>query len=162
MNRGVYRIAHPVGKFAQYREAVLWAQASHHSPKCIALSRETALLLYGVSDLNSSRVHLTVPKTARFRRECPARVTIYRADLTEKEIGLHEGIPVKTVSRSISAVLSTTHRTDIAPQAITEPVHDGLLNSDQAKELRKLIKSNEDAPSPSTRRKDTGHEFAIR
>jgi predicted transcriptional regulator of viral defense system len=163
VSRGVYRIAHyPADKFAQYREAVLWAQASHHGPECIALSHETALLLYGISDLNPSRVHLTVPKSARFRREFPTWVTIHRADLTEQEIGLYEGIPVTTVSRSISDVLSTTHRTDVARQAITEALRDGLLNSDQAKELRKLIKSTEDAPSATTRRKDTGHESASR
>jgi predicted transcriptional regulator of viral defense system len=163
VSRGVYRIAHyPVDKFAQYREAVLWAQASHHGPECIALSHETALLLYGISDLNPSRVHLTVPKSARFRREYPAWVTIHWADLTENEIGLHEGIPVTSVSRSILDVLSTTHRTDVARQAITEALRDGLLNSDQARELRKRIKSIVDAPSPSTRGKDTGHESAIR
>ncbi len=39
VSRGVYRIAHyPADKFAQYRQAVLWAQASHHGPECIALS----------------------------------------------------------------------------------------------------------------------------
>jgi len=163
VSRGVYRIAHyPADKFAQYRQAVLWAQASHHGPECIALSHETALLLYGISDLNPSRVHLTVPKSARFRRERPAWVTIHRADLTEKELGQYEGIPVTTVSRSILDVVSTTHRTDVARQVITEALRDGLLNSDQAKELRKLIKSSEDSPSPSTRRKETGHESAIR
>jgi len=163
VSRGVYRIAHyPADKFAQYREAVLWAQASHHGPESIALSHETALLFYGISDLNPARVHLTVPKSARFRRECPAWVTIHRADLTEREIVLHEGIPVTTISRSISDVLWTTHRTEVARQAIAEALHDGLLNSDQARELRKLIKSTEDAPSPSTRRKGTGHDSASR
>jgi hypothetical protein len=44
---------------------------------------------------------------------------------------------------------------DVARQAITQALHDVLLNSDQAKDLRKLIKSTEDAPSPSTPRKDT-------
>jgi hypothetical protein len=48
-------IAHyPVGKFAQYREAVLWAQASH-GPEQIALSHETALLIFGLSDANSRK-----------------------------------------------------------------------------------------------------------
>jgi len=50
MSRGVYRIAHfPADRFAQYREAVLWAQASQ-GPERVALSHETALLLYGISD----------------------------------------------------------------------------------------------------------------
>ena len=42
MSRGVYRIAHfPADRLAQYREAVLWAQASQ-GPERVALSHETA------------------------------------------------------------------------------------------------------------------------
>src|SRR5580658_10231333 len=64
MSRGVYRMAHyPADRLAQYREAVLWAQAGHHGPEQhIALSHETALLIYGLTDLNPSRIHITVPK----------------------------------------------------------------------------------------------------
>jgi len=151
MSRGVYRIAHyPTDRLAQYREAVLWAQASHHGLERIALSHETALLIYGISDLNPSRVHLTVPKSARLRRERPEWITVHRADLTEKEVGQHEGIPLTTVSRSITDVLSTTHRTDIVRQAITQALRDGLLNSAQATGLRRIISSTAESPSLST------------
>ena len=150
MSRGVYRIAHyPTDRLAQYREAVLWAQASHHGPERIALSHETALLIYGISDLNPSRVHLTVPKSARLRRERPEWITVHQADLTEKEVGQHEGMPVTTVSRSIMDVFSTTHRTDIVRQAITEALRDGLLNSAQATRLRRIITSTAESLSLS-------------
>src|ERR1700682_3351627 len=86
MTRGVYRIAHyPADRLAQYREAVLWAQANHHGPEHIALSHETALLIYGISDLNPSRVHLTVPRSVRLRRKRPAWIMIHRADLTDED-----------------------------------------------------------------------------
>jgi predicted transcriptional regulator of viral defense system len=140
MSRGVYRIAHyPADRLAQYREAVLWAQASHHGPERVALSHETALLLYGISDVNPSRVHLTVPRAARLRREHPEWIMIHRADLTGQEINQHEGMPVTTVERSIMDVLSTTHRTDIARQAITDALREGLLSTTQATVLRKVI-----------------------
>jgi predicted transcriptional regulator of viral defense system len=140
MSRGVYRIAHyPADRLAQYREAVLWAQASHHGPERVALSHETALILYGISDVNPSRVHLTVPKSARLRREHPEWIMIHRADLTEQEVSQHEGIPVTTVGRSIMDVLSTTRRTDIVRQAITDALREGLLSSTQAGSLRKLV-----------------------
>ncbi len=160
MSRGVYRIAHyPPDRLAQYREAVLWAQASHHGPERIALSHETALLLYGISDLNPSRVHLTVPKSSRLRRECPEWITIHRADLTEKEVGQHEGIPVATVSRAIMDVLSTTRRTEIVRQAITEALRDGLLSRAQAARLRKIISGiAEPLPLPTSESKVTAHE----
>ena len=160
MSRGVYRIAHyPADRLAQYREAVLWAQASHHGPERIALSHETALLVYGISDLNPARVHLTVPKSARLRRKCPEWIMLHRADLTEQEIGQHEGIPVTTVERSILDVLSTTHRTDIARQSITDALRDGLLSTAQASGLRKLINHSARGLSPSTNgSRVTAHE----
>jgi predicted transcriptional regulator of viral defense system len=84
-------------------------------------------------------VHLTVPKCARLRRKHPEWIVIHRADLTPAEIGQHEGIPVTTVERSIMDVLSKTHRTDIARQAITDALREGLLSITQAGDLRKLV-----------------------
>jgi len=151
MSRGVYRIAHyPADRLAQYREAVLWAQASHHGPERVALSHETALVLYGISDVNPSRVHLTVPKAARLRREHPEWIMIHRADLMGQEISQHEGMPVTTVERSITDVLSKTHRTDLARQAITEALREGLLGATQASGLRKVINRSAQGPSLST------------
>jgi predicted transcriptional regulator of viral defense system len=150
-SRGVYRIAHfPVDRLAQYREAVLWAQANHHGLERIALSHETAMLVYGISDLNPSKVHLTVPKLARFRRERPDWIAIHQADLTDKEVGEHEGIPVTTVARSILDVLSTTHRRDVVQEAIKQALREGLLNSTEATVLRKIVREGEDLSSPST------------
>src|SRR5260370_6414023 len=78
---GVYRIPYyPADRLSQYREAVLWVRASH-GPENIALSHETALAEYGISDTNPSQVHITVPKGARLRRQRPTRMVIHRADL---------------------------------------------------------------------------------
>ena len=139
MSRGVYRIAHfPADRLAQYREAVLWAQASQ-GPERVALSHETALLLYGISDVNPARIHLTVPMSARLRREHPEWVVIHRADLTPQEISQHEGMPVTSVERSVLDVLSTTHRADIAKKATTDALRAGLLNVHQGSRLRRFI-----------------------
>ena len=132
-------IAHfPANRLAQYREAVLWAQASQ-GPERVALSHETALLLYGISDVNPARIHLTVPMSARLRREQPEWIVIHRADLSPQEITQHEGIPVTSVERSVMDVLSTTHRADIAKKAIVDALREGLLNAAQASGLRKRI-----------------------
>src|ERR1039457_5193499 len=137
MSRGVYRIAHyPAERLTQYREAVLWAQASN-GPERIALSHETALLLYEISDVNPPRVNLTIPVSARMRRVPPKWIEIHRADLATDDIQLHEGMPVTTVERSILDVLATTHRSDFAREAITDALRKGLLNPAQAGALRK-------------------------
>jgi predicted transcriptional regulator of viral defense system len=148
MTRGVYRIAHyPTDRLAQYREAVLWARASQ-GPEQIALSHETALLLYGISDANPSCVNLTVPTSARLRRKCPKWVAIHRANILPQDIGEHEGLPVTTVSRSIMDVLLATHRTDVARQSVSEALREGLLNNAEASVLRRSITRTSSAPSP--------------
>jgi len=150
MTRGVYRIAHyPADRLAQYREAVLWAKASQ-GPECIALSHETALVLYGISDANPSRVSLTVPTSARLRRKRPEWVAIHRANLSPQDIGEYEGLPVTTVSRSVMDVLLATHRTDVARQSIRDAVREGLLNSREANSLRRTIARTSSVPSSST------------
>jgi predicted transcriptional regulator of viral defense system len=137
--RGVYRIAHyPPDKFAQYREAVLWAQASH-GPDQIALSHETALLIYGISDANPAKIHLTVPKAARLRREKPGWIVIHRADLAPIDLSEHEGMRVTSPERTIIDVLTGSHRVDFARQAMADARREGLLNSEQAARLRQQI-----------------------
>jgi predicted transcriptional regulator of viral defense system len=150
MSRGVYRIAHyPAERLAQYREAILWAQASN-GPERIALSHETALLLYGISDANPSRVNLTVPVSARMRRVRPKWIAIHQANLAMEDIHLYEGMPVTTVERSILDVLATTHRTDFARRAITDALRKGLLTPAQASGLRQRINRSSHSASLST------------
>ncbi len=137
--RGVYRIAHyPQNRLAQYREAVLWAQASH-GPERVALSHETALLVLGLSDINPAKVHLTVPKRARLRREKPSWIAIHRADLALHDLTEHEGVPVTTVERSITDVLTSTHRIDLARQAIVDARREGFLDKQQQARVRRAL-----------------------
>jgi predicted transcriptional regulator of viral defense system len=145
--RGVYRLVHyPADRFAQYREAVLWAQASQ-GPQRIALSHETALLLFGISDVNPANVHLTVPKRARLRRERPGWIVIHRADLVPEDLTEHEGMPVTSVERAVIDVLTTTHRIDLARQAIADARREGYLNSEQAGRLRQAVNRHAHFPA---------------
>lgn len=138
VSRGVYRISHyPADRLAQYREAVLWAQASG-GPASVLISHETALLLYGISDVNPARIHITVPVTARLRRERPKWITIHHAGVTPGEINEYEGIPVTSVERTIVDVLQSTKRVDVARQAIADATKKGLLKPADAKGLNTM------------------------
>lgn len=151
--RGVYRIAHyPPDRLAQYREAVLWAQASQ-GPQRIALSHETGLLVLGISDVNPQKVHITIPKGARLRREKPGWVVLHRADLSPDDLIEHEGIPVTSVERTINDVLATTHRVDLARQALAEARREGFLNQEQAARLRQVINRHAYDLARQTRKK---------
>ena len=136
-------------RLAQYREAVLWANASQ-GPERIALSHETALLLYGISDANPARVNLTVPTSARLRRKCSEWGAIHSANLSPRDIREHEGLPITTVSRSIMDVLSATRRIDDARQSVSDALREGLLDSAEARSHRRSITRTSFAPSPST------------
>src|SRR5882724_10206078 len=104
--RGVYRIPYfPADRLSQYREAVLWARASQ-GPEQVALSHETALGVYGISDVNPSRVHLTVPKDARLRRRKPKWIVIHRGNLPLRDLTTHEGLPVTSVAKTVLDVMN--------------------------------------------------------
>ena len=55
----------PPDRFAQHREAVLWAQVSHGADRA-ALLHETALLVFGLSDGSPAKVYLTAAWPAAY------------------------------------------------------------------------------------------------
>jgi len=137
--RGVYRIPYfPADPLSQYREAVLWARASH-GPERVALSHETALAVYGISDVNPARVHLTVPKHARLRRQKPKSIVIHRGDLPLTDVTTHEGLPVTTVARSVMDVIATTGRLSLARQAIKDARKEGYITASELQRLTRQL-----------------------
>lgn len=135
--RGVYRIPYfPADRLSQYREAVLWARASQ-GPEQVVLSHETALGVYGISDVNPSRVHLTVPNDARLRRRKPKGIVIHRGALPPSDVTMHEGLPVTTVAKSVMDVMETTGKLGVARQAIKDARQEGYIS---AAELTRLTR----------------------
>lgn len=137
--RGVYRIPYfPADPLSQYREAVLWARASH-GPEQVALSHETALGVYGISDVNPAHVHLTVPKRARLRRQKPKWIVIHRSDLLSRDVTTHEGLPVTTVAKSVMDVMETTGRLGLARQAIKDARKEGYISAAESQRLTRQL-----------------------
>jgi predicted transcriptional regulator of viral defense system len=142
--RGVYRIPYvPINRFSQYRETVLWAQA-HRGPQMVALSHETALAVYDISDANPSAIHLTVPKSARLRRESPASVVVHHDDLSSEEINVIEGLPVTSIARMISDLLRSGGRLDLIRQAITDARREGYISAAETQRIRRAFKRHVD------------------
>ena len=137
--RGVYRIPYfPADRLSQYREAVLWARASH-GPKQVALSHETALGVYGISDVNPSRVHLSVPKEARLRRRRPKWIVIHWGDLPASDVTTHEGLPVTTVTKSVLDVVNATGRLGLARQAVKDARKEGYISAAEGNRLMRQL-----------------------
>ena len=65
------------------------------------ISHESALANPDLSDVNPPKVHITLPRDFRVRREVPGHLAIHNPELSEDEIDLVEGIPTATVRRTI-------------------------------------------------------------
>ena len=138
-SRGVYRVPLMTpGRFSQHQEAVLWATA-HRGPEQLALSHETALLIYGISDASPNAIHLTVPRGTRFRRAEPKGLVIHYADLADDEIQVHEGIPLTSVARTVRDLLLAGGRADLIRQAIREARREGFVGDAEARRLRRMV-----------------------
>lgn len=132
---GVYRVPiFPASPLAQYMEACLWPAGVMG-----AISHESALAIRGLSDVNPPKVHLTVPKHFRVRREIPRHLVVHNADLQAEELTSVEAVPTTTVRRAIE----DCHRKHLGPallrQAIEEGQRQGYLRAHDAQELRELF-----------------------
>ncbi len=140
--RGVYRIPYvSPGRFSQYREAVLWAKANR-GPNQAALSHTTALAVYGISDANPSLIHLTIPRSARLRRQMPKGLVLHREDLAPEDMTVEEGIPLTTISRTVADLLRSGGRLDLIRQAISDARREGLIRDGEAKQLRRRVEAH--------------------
>lgn len=130
VSRGVYRLVQfPHGPLAEYMEAALW-------PFGIigVISHQSALALYGVSDVNPGKIHLTVPPGHRVRRAVPNRLAIHHADLADGDRTLFEGIPVTTMARTIRDCRPILGQ-DVLRQAIADAGRKGVLSRWEAQGL---------------------------
>ena len=90
---GVYRLAiAPLSPRDEYLLAWVWTNYRG------ALSHESALALYELSDVVPGRVHVTVPRGFH-RTTAPFRV--HTAPLPDEDVQLHDGVAVTTPARSI-------------------------------------------------------------
>jgi hypothetical protein len=160
------------------REAVVWAQA-HQGPNTVALSHETALAVCGISDANPAAIHLTIPKSARLRRESPKSVMVHRDDLPSakdrsgdppstpvtlasgpfcavllesQDVTVIEGLPVTSIARTIADLLDAGGRLDLSGQAITEARREGYISAAASQRLRRELKRHVEVLRASGRR----------
>jgi predicted transcriptional regulator of viral defense system len=135
--RGLYRF--PAGVVPrtprdEYMEATMWPAGRG------VLSHETALAVYGLSDVNPAKVHVTVPRGYRIRRkEVPGVLELHHADLAEGELASFEGIPIVSVPRAIRDAHASHLGAALLGQAIDDGERLGRLRRDQARKLREEL-----------------------
>lgn len=132
---GVYRLVQfPVSPLDQYVEASLWPLSTRG-----VISRESALAIYGLSDVNPAKIHITVPKSFRVRRETPRMLVIHRVDLPSVDVQIHEGIPITTPERTIRDCCTAQVGAALIRQAIRDGRKTGHLRTVQAEALEREL-----------------------
>jgi predicted transcriptional regulator of viral defense system len=89
------------------------------------ISHDSALSLYGLSDLMPGEVHATVPRNASRRR---ANIRLHRVPLAPSEVTRRDGLPVTTVERTIVDVATAGTSPEIVEQAVSEALARGLTD----------------------------------
>ena len=139
LSRGVYRLArYPISPYGQYMEAALWPQVRRPEIRG-TISHESALAMYGLSDVSPAKIHITLPSGLRIRRAPPEHLVIHHADLDPTDVQVVEGIPVTTAERAIRDVHAAHLGDALVRQAIEDGRRTGYLSVDQAKQLKREL-----------------------
>jgi len=131
-HRGIYRLA--LFPMADRPDLVLWALWSRDRNEKVegVYSHHTALSLYDLSDLNPSKIHMTVPTDFRRNSEIPGILMLHYAGLPESDIQAAQGFrftrPVRTILDLVED--GTVDRTFIR-QALRQAVDRGLITRQQ-------------------------------
>lgn len=119
------RVAHGIYRLAQFPSSrfedlfVAWLKCGPKS----AISHESALALYDLSDVLPRKVHVTVPRTASRRRK---GIRLHTNRLRPADIVKREGLPVTSVPRTIADVARAGLSEDHLVRAIRDAQQRGL------------------------------------
>lgn len=120
--RGIYRLRRfPASSFEDLIVACLRA-----GPKA-AVSHETALAVYGLSDLMPAQIHLIVPRTKSRRLK---GLKLHRHRLGEGDVTQRDGVHVTTPIRTLLDVAASGVSEDQVAQAVREALQRGLVQQD--------------------------------
>jgi predicted transcriptional regulator of viral defense system len=122
------RVAHGVYRLAQFPSSrfedlvVAWLKCGPKS----AISHESALALYDLSDVLPREVHVTVPRTASRRRK---GIHLHTNRLSPSNVVKREALPVTRVPRTIADVAKAGLSEDHVARAIREALERGLTTT---------------------------------
>ncbi len=131
-HRGIYRLAlFPVTDHPDLAQWALWSRNRREESEGV-YSHQTALRLWELSDVNPSKLHMTVPKNFRRNSKPPDILVLHRADLPSSAIETTQGFqftkPVRTILDLIEADSASQ---DIVRQAIRQAFERGLISRKQ-------------------------------
>lgn len=138
------RVAHGVYRFPQFPSsqydplmlAVLWTGCEE-----ACLSHETALDVYGISDVNPNAIHVTVGKDRRLRRDNPEGYIVHYQNLNPAQIGWWQEIPTATPATAVAQCIVYGTPTYLLRQALERGHAQGYLTTAQTSQLTQALES---------------------
>jgi len=143
IERGIYRLRdYPSTEREDLIRLTLWSCNRKGEPQAV-VSHETALSVHEMSDIMSSKIHLTIPKRG-FRKKPPAGVVLHAADLEEADIEQQHGFLVTVPLRTLIDVAKSPISQEHIDQAVKDALDKGLVR-------RRLLTGNDIPPAPRVR-----------
>lgn len=136
-HRGIYRLA--LFPTTDRPELPLWALWSRNRDEEVegVYSHHTALSLYDLSDLNPSKLHMTVPMDFRRNSEIPGILVLHYADLPESDVQAAQGFKVTRPLRAILDLIEVgTVERNFIGQALRQALDRGLVTRQQVRNAR--------------------------
>ena len=142
VGHGLFRLSrYPEGENEDLVRLGLWSRNREDQPQAV-ISHETALRLYGLSDLMPGKVHLSVPKG--FRKRPPRGVALHKSDLADGDVEAWNGFEVTTPLRTI---LDVARSREMSPEhlesAVREAVARGLVHRKLLREELSRLEDDE-------------------
>ena len=138
---GVYRLVlYPANQFEEIYAAVISIGDN------AVVGYETAMYVYGLSDIIPANIHLIMPRSSSRRRK---HVKMHTTKLDDEDITLYDGFRITTVARTIVDVFSAHADKDQVHLAITQAISQGMTTPEKliyqaqkrSKNIHKEIKS---------------------
>lgn len=131
-HRGIYRLrSFPASERPDLMLWSLWSRNRDDVPQGV-YSHDTALALHELSDINPSKLHMTVPKTFRRNSAIPKILVLHKADLAptdyEDILGVRATTPLRTIADLITGGKADA---SILKQAVDEALARGLITRRQ-------------------------------
>lgn len=129
-DRGIYRLRNfPYSQVAaQYAFYSLWSRDRNDKPQGV-YSHETALAIFELSDVNPSKIHMTVPTAFRKSAKTPEILKLYYKNLNQSDIQSRDGFmvtkPLKTI---LDLMEDKTTSLEFVEQALIEGIIRGLIH----------------------------------
>jgi predicted transcriptional regulator of viral defense system len=132
--RGIYRLA--LFPAADRPDLVLWALWSRNRNEEVegVYSHQTAIRLYDLSDLNPTKLHMTVPTNFRRNSDIPGILVLHYSDLPESDVQTAQGFKF---TRPLRTILDLIEAGTVEPrfirQALRQALDRGIITPQQVR-----------------------------